>query len=347
MIVRAQKTMRDDNNPPVFGTPNPFNESTNLPLSFTWSIPINDTEGNVFDWTIECSNGQFSNATVDSNGTKILALSGLGYMAMYTIWVNASDAIPGGSGQWTRAWFTFTTKQEDSIMVTINSPSEHGFYFNDQRLFTLKNSTFIYGPITIIANVSADAEVEKVEFYIDDTLENTTTTSPYEYVWNPKIVFKGLSIKHTIMVKAYDINGKNATATLNVSKWKFHPLIVAAGALLLLSTLNIRLIPHTTITGWVFHMKQKGSELSFFALRVHYTTAGLLKSESGIIRCKRITIPNFIGPRTMLQLGPLHLFTWISISFLGRIHYASEPFTMGDFQSLFNTIRQPSTCGFP
>ncbi len=100
--------MTKANLPPVIGTPTPANGSTNQPLSLTWSIPINDPEGDSFSWTIQCSNGQSSSATGASNGTKTLALSGLAYATTYTVWVNATD--PGGSGQYTRRWYIFTTK---------------------------------------------------------------------------------------------------------------------------------------------------------------------------------------------------------------------------------------------
>jgi len=98
------------NNPPVFGAPNPANGSTGNPLSFTWSIPMNDPEGDLFSWTIECSNGQGSGANNETNGTKALALSGLLYSTTYIVWVNATD--PAGSNNYTREWFTFTTEEE-------------------------------------------------------------------------------------------------------------------------------------------------------------------------------------------------------------------------------------------
>ena len=103
------------NNPPVFGTPSPANGSTGNSLSFSWSIPINDPEGNIFSWTIQCSNGQVNSGTGASNGTKSLALSGLANSTSYKVWVNATD--PTGSGLYTRRWFTFTTQ---GIVVIIH-----------------------------------------------------------------------------------------------------------------------------------------------------------------------------------------------------------------------------------
>jgi hypothetical protein len=100
------------NTPPVFGTPSPANGSINNLLSLTWSIPINDHDGDLFSWTIQCSNGQKTNKTGASNGTKSLSLLGLAYSTTYKVWVNATD--PTGSGLYTRKWFTFTTQQQQN-----------------------------------------------------------------------------------------------------------------------------------------------------------------------------------------------------------------------------------------
>jgi hypothetical protein len=93
--------------PPVFGTPSSVNGSINNPLSFNWSIPINDPEGDVFSWTIQCRNGQTTSGTGAWNGTKLLELSGLKNSTTYKVWVNATDST--GSGLYKRKWYTFTT----------------------------------------------------------------------------------------------------------------------------------------------------------------------------------------------------------------------------------------------
>jgi PKD repeat protein len=96
------------NHSPVFGTPAPTNGSSTIQQSLTWSIPINDPNGDHFNWTIQCSNGQTNSGSNASNGTKSLALSALSY-STYKIWVNATD--PSGSGTYTRKWYTFTVKK--------------------------------------------------------------------------------------------------------------------------------------------------------------------------------------------------------------------------------------------
>jgi hypothetical protein len=95
------------NNPPSFGTPTPANGSTNLSLSLTWQISLADANGDTFNWTVQCSNGQQSSANGASNGTKSLSISSLTYSTNYTVWVNSTD-----SQNWTRKWYTFTTRSQ-------------------------------------------------------------------------------------------------------------------------------------------------------------------------------------------------------------------------------------------
>jgi len=117
------------NQPPFFGIPSPENNSTNNTLDLSWSIPINDSEGNLFSWSIECSNGQVTSGTDAPNGTKSLSLSGLAYSTMYKVWVNATD--PAGSGLYTRSWYTFSTKQANSPPVFgAPSPVNNGSTWN-------------------------------------------------------------------------------------------------------------------------------------------------------------------------------------------------------------------------
>jgi len=120
------------NQPPTFGAPTPANGSSGNPLSFTWSIPINDPEGNLISWTIQCSNGQMNSGASEANGTKTLALSGLVYSVAYTVWVNATDL--SGSGVYTRRWYTFDTEMDGTPPTTTIAMSgtlgKHGWYIS-------------------------------------------------------------------------------------------------------------------------------------------------------------------------------------------------------------------------
>jgi len=120
-VLGGESATASANLPPFFGTPAPSNNSINNPLSLSWSVSINDPDGDVFSWTIQCTNGQTTSGTGASNGTKSLALSGLAYGAAYTVWVNATD--PTGSGLYTRAWYIFTTKINNPPVFGLPNPS--------------------------------------------------------------------------------------------------------------------------------------------------------------------------------------------------------------------------------
>jgi hypothetical protein len=95
----------DVNTAPSYGTPSPANNSTNQEIFFIWSIEISDADGDTFNWSINCSNGNTTSLTNDSDGVKNLSISGLDYNTTYTVWVNATDSY-----DWARSWFTFKTR---------------------------------------------------------------------------------------------------------------------------------------------------------------------------------------------------------------------------------------------
>jgi hypothetical protein len=122
------------NQPPVYGSPTPANGSINQPLSFTFSILINDPNGDLFLWTIQCSNGQTNGATGATNGTKTLSLTGLASSTTYKIWVNATD--PTGSNQYTRRWYSFTTQSGGNQPPVLGTPTPANGSINLPLSFT-------------------------------------------------------------------------------------------------------------------------------------------------------------------------------------------------------------------
>ena len=92
-----------------FGTPSLANNSVGQATSLTWNIPISDTNGNMFNWTIQCSNGQSNSGNNASNGTKTLVLSGLLYNTTHTVWVNVTDIY----GDLNQVVYYFTTRSAD------------------------------------------------------------------------------------------------------------------------------------------------------------------------------------------------------------------------------------------
>lgn len=292
------------NKPPIFGLPNPTNNSADQPLAFTWSIPISDPEGDNFNWNIECSNGQSNNSIGDANGTKSLPLSGLLHSTTYTVWVNATD--PSGSGIYTHAWYKFTTKASSNLIVAITKPAKGHFYFRDIFQFPLIINTIVYGPIEITVDATSDAGIEKVEFYINGKLKGEDTTEPYSYKWKPIICSL-----YRIRVIAYDNDDNTAIDEVTVLKWRAHPILILAGSLFILKQLRSKQpFRMTFIRGTVLNLKRVRNEYHARALRLHYTEFTGLHRVSSTIKLRRISFAHGPFIRTY-DIGPLGLTTYI------------------------------------
>ena len=188
------------NYPPTYGTPSPINASSDQPTSLTWSIPINDPEGDAFSWTIHCSNGQTNTGTNEHNGSKAIALTGLAYTTTYTVWVNATDPI--GSTTYTRAWFTFKTNQPPDT-PTITGPAKGKI-----KVTTTYNIT------------TTDLDGDHV-YYLIDWGDGTNTTWLGDYPSGQIIKQTHTWTKkgsYTIKAKAKDIHGAESNwSTLSVT----------------------------------------------------------------------------------------------------------------------------------
>jgi hypothetical protein len=119
--------------------------------------------------------------------------------------------------------------------IKITNPKEGYFHLRDRSLFQFGNRTIVYGPININVNITSAAGVERVEFFINDILEETIygEKATYEYKWAP-LKCGTYEIKTTI----YDNAGQNATDSIILFKWRAHPILILTGALLLFTLLG-------------------------------------------------------------------------------------------------------------
>lgn len=102
--------------------------------------------------------------------------------------------------------------------VGIQTPTAKYLYrFGKQVRKTITGNTILLGRTTLVVYASDDSKIEKVEFYIDGTMMKTVTEEPYEWFWHQFVIGK-----KTITVKAFDDQGKTASATIDViafMKW--------------------------------------------------------------------------------------------------------------------------------
>ncbi|GEM_PF-1428171 len=116
----------------------------------------------------------------------------------YTFWYTTEYYATTGTNWQTRIG-AFKLHTSDPPTVKITNPS---------------NGDTVSGNVSITADASDDVGVTKVEFYIDDTLKSTDTSSPYEYTWDSSSVIDG---DHTIKAVAYDADGQTAQDEITVT----------------------------------------------------------------------------------------------------------------------------------
>ena len=80
--------------------------------------------------------------------------------------------------------------------------------------FDLKEGAKLSDMTTIVARVTSNVDVRKVEFYLDDKLVNTDTSTPYTLELDTLELTEGT---HTLKATAFDLKGKtSATITVQV-----------------------------------------------------------------------------------------------------------------------------------
>ncbi len=72
------------------------------------------------------------------------------------------------------------------------------------------NGATVSGTTTVTASASDNVSVTKVEFYLDNVLQSTDTTSPYSWSWNTTTATNGT---HALTSEAYDAAGNIGTST--------------------------------------------------------------------------------------------------------------------------------------
>lgn len=147
IFQQASDTTYGPNSPPTITNPIPADETDGVSKTLaSWSCTINDPEGDNFNYSVKCSNGNWQSQNGITNGTKNLVLgNGLEWSTKYYVWVNATDGNDN-SGQWTNETFWFwvhnnsapinsnpvptngATGQElnPTLYITINDPEGEG-----------------------------------------------------------------------------------------------------------------------------------------------------------------------------------------------------------------------------
>jgi hypothetical protein len=122
--------------------------------------------------------------------------------------------------QWEKEWYYGlvtlgdpTLRVVTPIQMRITRP-ENAIYVADRMIRSFWVPLCV-GKITVNASVSnINYGITKVEFYVDDILQTTVDTAPYQWTWEHPAFFR-----HVLKIVAYDTGGH--TATRQVALWKF------------------------------------------------------------------------------------------------------------------------------
>jgi hypothetical protein len=122
--------------------------------------------------------------------------------------------------QWEKEWYYGMVSLGDPtlriptyIQMKITRP-ENGLYFGDKKILPFPTTVSI-GRLTLeVFAQSKDYAIDKVEFYVDDTLQSTDTAAPFTWTWS-KVAF----FSHTVTMVAYDTMGHTSSRQCTI--WKF------------------------------------------------------------------------------------------------------------------------------
>jgi hypothetical protein len=124
------------------------------------------------------------------------------FNAYYVDGVAATDVVEGGN---------------TPPSVGINLPKKGRIHlFGTPIINYIFQNTFLIGRTTIEVKALDDSKVTKVEFYIDDTLMTTDTSTPYKLDVRKIGLLRNFIRKHTIKVIAYDDTSKTAEDSIDV-----------------------------------------------------------------------------------------------------------------------------------
>jgi PKD repeat protein len=204
--------------------PFPFDGANETPLPVTLSCIVTDSDDNPLDVTFIWGKGEQQlgwnySYNVSSGRRAELTLPSLELNTSYWWYVEAWN---GFSTTRSKTWSFKTGIDTTPPMLEIIRPAPGYFYWDRHNLAL--NLSSIFGNIFQMAFILGkyhmtvmafdnSSSINRVEYYVNDALMNTTSTYPYSWDW----INRGINL-YTLKVVAYDKSGNSATKLLHVLK---------------------------------------------------------------------------------------------------------------------------------
>jgi hypothetical protein len=206
-----------------------------------WSAPIWVTQTNSSDTTVPTvsasQSGSSGNITVSANASDNVgvtlvefyidgALKATSNVAPYSAVINSATLANGSHSLVARA-YDGANNVGISNPVTFSVSNSTGG--DTVAPAVTASSSGTSGTITLSANASDNVGVSKVEFYVDNALKGTDTTSPFSYSLVSTTVTNGT---HVLTAKAFDAANNSATSapvSFSVNNQTSPPLVQNPG----------------------------------------------------------------------------------------------------------------------
>jgi hypothetical protein len=101
--------------------------------------------------------------------------------------------------------------QSSTVTVTVNNPDTIA---PTVSITAPANNATVSGVVSVTATASDNVGVSKVEFYVNNVLQTTTTSAPFSFSWNTAALANG---SYTLSAKAYDAAGNVGQSSSTVS----------------------------------------------------------------------------------------------------------------------------------
>jgi PKD repeat protein len=225
--VRLMVTDNENNKDAVYLNMNLLNqtppEKPDIPQGSTegiigneyyYSVITNDFEEDIIKYGINWDDGspiEWSNQYYNSG--EICTMSHIWLnTGNYNINVIAKD-IHGAESEWSDTLHVLIN-ENDAPIVEIVKPIKSIYVFNKTILPFFM--TIIIGNIDIEITASDLGFIERIEFYIDNSLESTVTCEPYIFTWKDRSL---INFKHIIKVIVYDNLGEFSIDEITVLRF--------------------------------------------------------------------------------------------------------------------------------
>jgi parallel beta-helix repeat protein len=130
--------------------------------------------------------------------------------AMYSLKIRATDSSGNQRSDISNSTFTIISPP----VVEVTTPLKGHMYIRNRELMPLPaNITLCIGTKDVAVNASSEIGIERVEFYLDDSLVDIVNDEPYEWKWRSSFG------RHMVTLIAYDTAENTNEISLEI--WKF------------------------------------------------------------------------------------------------------------------------------